>query len=86
MTPKERAHNDAGIKCKLANERFGLQVGMRKLMERFNCNDHAVEYVIGLAQKRDFEKLDEVISSIGTWGVNKVHYVRIVKNDSKQTS
>jgi hypothetical protein len=65
--------------CKLANERFGLQMGIKKLMERFNCNDHAVDYVVELAKKRDFEKLDEVLSNIGTWGVNKVRYVRIVK-------
>ncbi|MBL4795855.1 MAG: hypothetical protein JKY50_00420 [Oleispira sp.] len=65
--------------CKLANERFGLQMGMRKLLERFNLNDHAVDYVIELAQKRELEKLDEVLSHIGTWGVNKVRYIRIVK-------
>ena len=70
----------ANEKCKLANERFGLQMGMRKLLERFNCNDHAVDYVIELAQKRELDKLEEVISKIGTWGVNKVHYVRIVKD------
>lgn len=83
MTPTEQKTKMAEEQCKLANERFGLQMGMRALMERFNCNDHAVDYVIKLAQDRQLDKLAEVISDIGTWGVNKVHYVRIVKNDSK---
>lgn len=65
--------------CKLANQRFGLQMGMRKLLERFNCNDHAVDYVIELAQKRELDKLDEVLSHIGTFGLSKPHYVRIVR-------
>jgi len=79
MTPTEQKTKMANEQCKLANERFGLQMGMKKLLERFNCNDHAVDYVIELAQKRELKKLDEVLSHIGTWGVNKVHYVRIVK-------
>ena len=62
MTPTERAHNGAIIKCKLANERFGLKAGMRKLLERFNLNDHAIDYVIELANNRELEKFDEVIS------------------------
>ncbi len=72
----------ANEQCKLANERFGLQMGVRALMGRFNCNDHAIEYVIELAQRREFDKLEDVLSKIGTWGVNKPHYVRI-KNPPK---
>jgi len=78
-TSSKKVQEAAKECCKLANERFGLQMGIKKLMERFNCNDHAVDYVIELAQKRELKKLDEVLSHIGTWGVNKVRYVRIVK-------
>lgn len=79
MTPTEQKIKMAEEQCKLANQRFGLQEGMKKLLSRFNCNDHAVDYIVKLAQNRELEKLDEVLSHIGTWGVNKVRYVRIVK-------
>ena len=65
--------------CKLANERFGLQMAIKKIMERFNCNDHAVDYVIELAKSRDLDKLDELLSDMGAWGINKARYVRIIK-------
>ena len=56
-----------------------MRLKFYQLLERFNCNDHAVDYVIELAQKRELDKLDEVLSHIGTFGLSKPHYVRIVR-------
>ena len=85
MTPTDQKTKMANELCKLANERFGLQMGMRKLLERFNLNDHAVDYVVELAQKRELEKLGNVMSMLGTQGVSKPRYVRI-KNPAKAWS
>jgi len=63
--------------CKLANERFGLMMGMRELLKRFNLNGNAVDYVIDLAQKRDLESLSTVVDMIGSKGINKPRFVRI---------
>ncbi|MDB4302183.1 hypothetical protein N9924_01310 [bacterium] len=63
--------------CKLANERFGLMMGMRELLKWFNLNDNAVDYVIDLAQKRDLEVLSNVVDMIGTMEVIKPRFVRI---------
>lgn len=65
--------------CKLANQRFGLQMGMRELLKRFNCNDGAVDYIIRLAQNRELEKLSAVMGLLGSEEVNKPRFVRIVK-------
>jgi hypothetical protein len=78
MTNEERVKN-AEKCCKLVNQRFGLQECIKILMERFNCNDNAVNYVIEMAKNRELQKLASVIAEIGTYGVNKAHYVRISK-------
>ena len=77
MTPTERAHNDAEIKCKLANERFGLQQGLRLVLSRFNCNDKAVEHIIKLAQDRKLHDLKSLVDSIGSIENNKPYHARI---------
>lgn len=80
MTPTEQKIIKAEELCRLANQRFGLEMCIKILMDRFNCNDKAVDYIIDLAKSRDFKELTAVISEIGTFGVNKVHYVRIDKS------
>ena len=77
MTPKERAHHDAGIKCKLANERFGLIEGMRILLDSFNCNDVADEYIIKLARERDLDKLKDFMLHVGTKESGMPRHTRI---------
>ena len=66
MTPTERAQHDAEIKCNLANERFGLIEGMRILLDSFNCNDIADEYIIKLARERELGKLKDFMFHVGT--------------------
>lgn len=77
MSPKERAHHDAEIKCKLANERFGLIEGMRILLDNFNCNDVADEYIIKLARGRELDKLKEFMVHVGTNESDKPRHTRI---------
>ena len=81
MTPTERATYDAGIKCSLANERFGLMEGMRILLDSFNCNDVADEYIIKLARDRELDKLKEFMTHVGTKESDKPRHTRI-KNPS----
>jgi len=78
MTPKERAHYDAEIKCKLANERFGLQQGLRFVIEaNFNCNDVAVAHILELATNRDLNELKLFMSHVGTNDSDKPRHTRI---------
>jgi hypothetical protein len=82
MTPTEKLTYSAEVQCKLANERFGLQQGLRFLLgANFNCNDVAVEYIIKLAQDRELHKLKDFMGHIGTNESAKPRYTRI-KNPS----
>jgi len=77
MTPTERAQYDAGIKCDLANERFGLIEGMRILLDSFNCNDVADEYIIKLARDRELDKLKDFMLHVGTKESDMPRHTRI---------
>ena len=63
----------------LANQRFGLQQGLRFVLSRFNCNDEAVEHIIRLAQERELHELKDFMEHVGTIESNKPRHVRITK-------
>jgi len=73
MTPaeqKEKLYNEC---CKLANERFGLSMALKKAMIKIGCtHDEAVE-AVEHAKNRDHLKFNAIMD-----GVNYC--------DSKQTS
>jgi len=77
MTPTERAHNDAGIKCKLVNERFGLIEGMRQLIKYLNVNDSGRDFIIQLARDRDLNRLTDFLKTVNTIDSGKPRHCRI---------
>ncbi len=78
MTPTERAHNDAEIKCKLVNERFGLIEGMRQLIKYLNVNDSGRDFIIQLARDRDLNRLTDFLKTVNTIDSGKPRYCRII--------
>jgi len=79
VTPKERAHNDAGTMCNLANERFGLIEGMTKLIKYLNVNDNTRDLIIELSRNRSLVRLDNLLKNIHTIDSKKPRYVLIKK-------
>jgi hypothetical protein len=78
MKPTERAHNDAGIKCKLSNERFGLIEGMRQVIKYLNVSDSGRDFIIQLARDRDLVRLEDFLKTVNTIDSGKPRHCRIV--------
>jgi len=64
MKPKEQAKKAAKECCKLANQRFGLEMLCQSLLSGMNCCDNTVKRIIMLAKNREFEESCRLIEEV----------------------
>ena len=50
--------------CKLANQRFGLTIGMLSLLNAYAVNDHGKEMLILMYKMREFNKAKKLLSTM----------------------
>lgn len=64
MKPAEQAKKAANEFCKLANQRFGLEMLCESLLSDMNCCDNTIKKIIKLAKNREFKKCSELIEEV----------------------
>ncbi len=64
MKPTEQARKAANECCKLANQRFGLEMLCESLLSDMNCCDNTIKRIIKLAKDREFKKCCELIEEV----------------------
>ena len=87
MTPTEQKTKLASECCKLANQRFGLEMLCEQLLSDMNCCDKTVKRIIKMAKNREFErccKLIEEVKSSDAYFVSITHITSAMRPKVKK--
>ena len=78
---KENLKKGAEECVKLANERFGLEAGLKRILQYLNINEGAKEQIIRLSKNRELDKLEFVLNYCHTFESKKPQYLHFTKKE-----